>query len=132
MQTDRLSDGQKEACTNETKREGEREDFWWENDVMEKNYNKALKLFENMITYAIIDNPLMQTNECKSNKYLFEVTKIIFVKGLLECDFGWKNKEMRDGLQLLSPPQNHLRLLTDRQSTIFSKHNKIVRFYVSV
>lgn len=40
-----------------------------------------------------------------------------------------KDKEMRDSLQLLSPPQNHLRLLTDRQSNIFSKHCEIIRFY---
>lgn len=69
-----MSDGQKEACTNETKRERGKD-----GDVMEKNYSTALRLVGNRITFASIESPLMvQTEECKNNKYLFAVTKIIF------------------------------------------------------
>lgn len=42
-QTERLSGGQTEACTNETKREWGIEDFWGEKAVMDKNSSKQPK-----------------------------------------------------------------------------------------
>lgn len=43
-QTERLSDGQTEACTNETKSDGGIEDFWGGNGCHGKNYSKEQRL----------------------------------------------------------------------------------------
>lgn len=107
-QTERLSDGQTEACTNNTKREGGIDDFWGEKaatkKIRAKHWDDLRMWWQGLLSCyrESFDNTEDTFESCRC---LFEVTNTGPIQGLGERGLGCKNKEMKDGLQFLSPPQ---------------------------